>query len=69
MLNTLLRATILAGALAITSAAFAQMMPAKVGETSKGKTLMDMKGMTLYVFDKDAAGKSNCNGTCARSPR
>ncbi|MGO4573810.1 COG4315 family predicted lipoprotein [Microvirga sp. 2TAF3] len=39
--------------------------PAKVAETSKGKALVDAKGMTLYVFDKDAMGKSNCNGTCA----
>ena len=25
------------------------------------------KGMTLYTFDKDAAGKSNCNGKCAEN--
>lgn len=25
----------------------------------------DAKGMTLYTFDKDKAGKSNCNGGCA----
>jgi predicted lipoprotein with Yx(FWY)xxD motif len=48
----------------ISSAAFA-MDPAKVGETSKGKTLVDAKGMTLYTFDKDAGGKSACNGPCA----
>ncbi len=23
-------------------------------------------GMTLYTFDKDTAGKSNCNGECAQ---
>ena len=28
-------------------------------------TLVDGKGMTLYTFDKDAAGKSACNGPCA----
>jgi predicted lipoprotein with Yx(FWY)xxD motif len=27
--------------------------------------LTDAAGRTLYVFDKDAAGKSNCNGPCA----
>ena len=27
--------------------------------------LTDAKGMTLYIFDKDVAGKSNCNGDCA----
>jgi len=26
---------------------------------------MDAKGMTLYTFDKDTAGKSVCNGQCA----
>lgn len=28
-------------------------------------TLTNPDGMTLYVFDKDAAGKSNCNEQCA----
>jgi predicted lipoprotein with Yx(FWY)xxD motif len=37
----------------------------KSGTTSAGPTLVDAKGMTLYTFDKDAAGKSNCNGGCA----
>lgn len=27
--------------------------------------LTDSAGMTLYTFDKDAAGKSACNGPCA----
>jgi predicted lipoprotein with Yx(FWY)xxD motif len=43
----------------------AQMAPAKIADTSKGKALVNAKGMTLYVFDRDAAGKSNCNGPCA----
>jgi predicted lipoprotein with Yx(FWY)xxD motif len=37
----------------------------KAADTAKGKALVDAKGMTLYVFDRDAPGKSNCNGTCA----
>lgn len=45
--------------------AFAQMAPAKTADTAKGKALVDAKGMTLYVFDKDTAGKSACNGKCA----
>ena len=49
------------------SMAFAQMAPAKVADTAKGKTLVDGKGMTLYTFDKDAAGKSMCNGPCAEN--
>ena len=27
--------------------------------------LVNNAGMTLYTFDKDTAGKSNCNGQCA----
>lgn len=27
--------------------------------------LANQQGMTLYTFDKDSAGKSNCNGPCA----
>jgi predicted lipoprotein with Yx(FWY)xxD motif len=43
----------------------AQTAPAKTADTAKGKALVDAKGMTLYVFDRDAAGASNCNGPCA----
>jgi predicted lipoprotein with Yx(FWY)xxD motif len=40
--------------------------PAKVSDTSKGKVLVDAKGMTLYTLDRDTApGKSTCNGQCA----
>ena len=39
--------------------------PAMTGTTSKGPALTDSKGMTLYTWDKDSAGKSTCNGTCA----
>jgi predicted lipoprotein with Yx(FWY)xxD motif len=45
------------------NAASAQML--KTADTSKGKTFVDAKGMTLYTFDKDAGGKSMCNGPCA----
>jgi predicted lipoprotein with Yx(FWY)xxD motif len=48
-----------------TVAALAQMPPATTADTSKGKALVDGNGMTLYVFDRDASGKSNCNGQCA----
>jgi len=40
--------------------------PAKVADTSKGKILVDAKGMTLYTWDRDTTpGKSGCNGNCA----
>jgi predicted lipoprotein with Yx(FWY)xxD motif len=47
------------------AAALAQTAPAKSADTAKGKALVDYKGMTLYIFDRDAAGKSTCNGPCA----
>lgn len=40
---------------------------AHVADTDKGKALVDAKGMTLYTFDKDLAGKSACNGPCAKN--
>jgi predicted lipoprotein with Yx(FWY)xxD motif len=45
------------------SAASAQAL--KTADTDKGKVFVDAKGMTLYTFDKDAGGKSACNGPCA----
>lgn len=39
--------------------------PVKVMKTGKGKVFANESGMTLYVFDKDAKGVSNCKGLCA----
>ena len=47
---------------AFTATAMAQT---KTGTSAKGPVLTDDKGMTLYTFDKDAGGKSACNGPCA----
>ena len=47
------------------SPALAQTAPPISADTAKGKTLVDINGMTLYVFDRDGKGKSNCNGPCA----
>ncbi|KII37610.1 hypothetical protein BK673_08450 [Pseudomonas fluorescens] len=33
----------------------------------KGGMMVDHKGMTVYTFDKDAGGKSMCNGDCAKN--
>jgi predicted lipoprotein with Yx(FWY)xxD motif len=41
---------------AISSASAAP--PTKTGTTTKGATLTDAKGMSLYTFDKDSGGKS-----------
>ena len=51
------------------TAALAQSAPATTADTSKGKALVDSKGMTLYVFDKDTAGVSNCNDPDGDYPR
>jgi predicted lipoprotein with Yx(FWY)xxD motif len=32
-----------------------------------GKALVDVKGMTLYTFDRDTRGKSACDAKCAAS--
>jgi len=31
-----------------------------------GRFIVDAKGLTLYLFEKDKNGKSACNGTCAK---
>jgi len=59
---------IFAAALALSFGATAALAqePAKISDTSKGKVLVDGKGMTLYTLDRDTApGKSSCNGQCA----
>ncbi len=47
--------------LAVAGTAFAQDAPAK----KMGGMMTNNAGMTLYTFDKDAGGKSACNGPCA----
>jgi predicted lipoprotein with Yx(FWY)xxD motif len=58
-------AAAIAGLVLSVSLAAAQAPPATSADTSKGKALVDGKGMTLYVFDRDSPGKSNCTGQCA----
>lgn len=55
-------------ALGMLAAAFGPALaaePAKMMETSVGKVYVDAKGMTLYTFDKDQKGVSNCYDQCA----
>jgi predicted lipoprotein with Yx(FWY)xxD motif len=62
-------------AFALPLAVHAQTAPAtpttpaavKVMKMGDKALLTDTKGMTLYVYDADAAGKSTCNGPCASS--
>jgi predicted lipoprotein with Yx(FWY)xxD motif len=57
--------TVLAVAATAVVVGCASNEPAMTHDTAMGKVLADSKGMTLYTFDKDVAGKSNCNGQCA----
>jgi predicted lipoprotein with Yx(FWY)xxD motif len=67
-MTILIRSAVLAGGLVAATLAFAQAaMPAKTADTSKGKALVDMKGMTLYTFDRDSNGMSACSGQCAQN--
>ena len=36
-----------------------------LGKTALGKVLVDARGRTLYLFEKDKRGKSACYGACA----
>jgi predicted lipoprotein with Yx(FWY)xxD motif len=40
--------------------------PAMMMQTTAGNVMTTPIGMTLYTSDKDATGKSNCNGECAQ---
>jgi predicted lipoprotein with Yx(FWY)xxD motif len=39
----------------------------KLRSTSLGKIVVDSKGHTLYLFEKDRNGKSACAGACAQN--
>ena len=54
-------------ALLTASAAALAAEPAMVADTPAGKIYTDAKGMALYTFDKDEAGKSNCYDMCAKN--
>lgn len=65
MFNRLFSAAFLI--VATSTGAMAADMPAKTMDTAMGKVLADSRGMTLYTFDNDQAGKSNCAGECAQN--
>jgi predicted lipoprotein with Yx(FWY)xxD motif len=60
-----MRSTIALTALIISATAAFAAEPAKTMDTSLGKVWTDDKGMTLYTFDKDGPGVSNCYDQCA----
>jgi predicted lipoprotein with Yx(FWY)xxD motif len=56
----------LAAALALASAT-AYAAPAMTADSGMGPILVDEHGMTLYTFDKDTAGVTNCYDKCAEN--
>ena len=61
--KNMLRSTLLGLALAVSFPLLAA--PIKTVDSAEGEILTNEAGMSLYVFEKDAAGVSNCNGQCA----
>jgi len=52
-------------AVAAISAGASSGATVKTRSTSLGTILVDAKGHTLYLFEKDKHGKSSCSGACA----
>jgi len=40
--------------------------PTMMQQTSMGTVMTTSSGMTVYTYDKDELGKSNCTGECAQ---
>jgi predicted lipoprotein with Yx(FWY)xxD motif len=65
-MRTIFSVAIAAAIVALGSGVALAQAPAKAGDSAKGKTLVDAKGMTLYILDRDTtANKSTCNAQCA----
>jgi predicted lipoprotein with Yx(FWY)xxD motif len=60
-----MKQTVAAVVLAVALGACASMGGAPMAAKFEGGKLVNSAGMTLYTFDKDASGKSTCNGPCA----
>ncbi|RJF94443.1 hypothetical protein D3874_00960 [Oleomonas cavernae] len=65
MPKSIMRAIVLAAATVMAGGVAYAVEPVKVAQTDKGDALVDGKGMTLYIFDKDSDGKSACYDKCA----
>ena len=61
--------TIVLGLAAVSYAALAaeEYGEFKTEKTSVGNVLTSPKGMTLYTYDKDTNGMSECTGSCAKT--
>ena len=63
---TLLTAALLITTLAGNVRAEGEYGSLKMSKTAAGDVLTTPEGMTLYTFDKDKKGVSNCKGDCAK---
>lgn len=54
----------LSGAPAATHSPGRAAATVKTGGSSLGRILVDDRGRTLYLFDKDRRGRSSCTGAC-----
>ncbi|MEE9427556.1 MAG: hypothetical protein V3V25_05335 [Paracoccaceae bacterium] len=68
MYKSLILATVTAFTLTACDAYAAGHAPAAIQtmDAAGGTILTDAESMSLYTFDNDTAGKSNCNGGCAK---
>ena len=57
----------LASLTAIASSATSKPATVKTGTSSLGRIVVDGQSHTLYLFQKDKAGKSACSGACAQN--
>lgn len=62
-----MKATIAAAAVAALALTGCATRGTEVPVRTEGGLLVDGKGMTVYTYDRDPAGKSVCNGPCAAS--
>lgn len=66
MLKYLVRAALTAAIACVAVPAFADSSaPAKTVQTPNGAAFVDSNGLSLYTYDNDDGGKSNCSGQCA----
>ncbi|PTY38746.1 hypothetical protein BGP77_11240 [Saccharospirillum sp. MSK14-1] len=70
-MKKLMTTTVLVSLLALTANVLAENLPDNVPvdthDSTQGSVLTDDDGMTLYIFTRDDASKSNCYGGCAQS--
>jgi len=58
-------AAALGGTDSASSAAASRGARVALGKTALGRVLVDARGRTLYLFEKDTRGRSACYGACA----